>query len=106
MIGTNEKRDMVVMNRKKTKAIEHKPNTRNTTGKIEKGDPNLFSPLMYNRNCWIPLKTWDSRFVMLFPQMIHCVSSLKDMWYLLMIMMSDDVFSFAEPLTWLKKCRR
>lgn len=50
-IRTNEKSDMVVMNRKETKAIEHKPNTRKTTDKIEKGDPNLFSPLMYNRNC-------------------------------------------------------
>ena len=68
MMRTNEKPDMVVMNRKKTKAIEHKPNTRKTTGKIEKG------------------------------QMIHRVSSLKDMWSLL-IMMSDDVISFAEPLT-------
>ena len=100
MIRTNEKPGMVVMNRKKTKVIEHKPNTRKTTGKIEKGDPNLFSPLKYNRNCWIPLKTWDSRFVMLFPQMIHCVSSLKDIWALL-IVMSDDVISFAEQPTWM-----
>ena len=68
MMRTNEKPDMVVMNRKKTKAIEHKPNTRKTTGKIEKG------------------------------QMLHRVSSLKDMWSLL-IMMSDEVISFAEPLT-------
>ena len=68
MMRTNEKPDMVVMNRKKTEAIEHKPNTRKTTGKIEKG------------------------------QMIHRVSSLKDMWSLL-IMMSDDVISIAEPLT-------
>ena len=68
IMRTNEKPDMVVMNRKKTKAIEHKPNTRKTTGKIEKG------------------------------QMIHRVSSLKDMWSLL-IMMSDEVISFAEPLT-------
>ena len=68
IMRTNEKPDMVVMNRKKTKAIEHKPNTRKTTGKIEKG------------------------------QMIHRVSSLKDMWSLL-IMMSDEVISFGEPLT-------
>ena len=64
MIRTNEKPDMVVMNRKKMKVIDHKPNTRKTTGKIEKGDPNLFS-----RPCIIgivefPLKKRDSRFVM------------------------------------------
>ena len=43
MIRTNEKPGMVVMNRKKRKAIEHKPNTRRTTGKIEKGD-QIYSP--------------------------------------------------------------
>lgn len=37
---------------------------------------------------------------MLFPQMIRCVSSLKDMWSLL-IMMSDGVISFAEPPSWI-----
>ena len=46
MMRTNEKPNMVVMNRKKTKAIEHKPSTRKTTGKIEKGDSYLFSPPM------------------------------------------------------------